>query len=264
MLNRTKLVTVVAGLPCAAVAQPCGVIAGPDLTITGMNTVVNYAADGVRDAFSVGADQTNIGSVAVNYFGTSSAHPVLGQALYRLRTVQSATRLEQIGMSWFFHGFTPLQGSTVCGTCVGGDPNRLGIGCTSTDTASRMGSQPGLGPRWQVNPATGTLAFPHANPPYSGTVARRLQAKLEELDTTSSYFVEVMCVAADDALAGNSGNNASYRACTMGGGPSDYTMSLAAPAFSGVAAIDAWRRADPIVLPEAMPVPGDGWILMAR
>jgi hypothetical protein len=185
----------------------------------------------------------------------------MAQGLFRLRTVDGAMRLEQIGMSWVFHGFAPLAGSAVCGSCTGADPNHLGIGCTSSDTALSTGSQSGLGPRWQVNPNTGALVFPHANPPFSGTTARRLQPRLDELDTTSAYFVEVLCVAADDAAAGNIGNNVTYRQCTISGGPAEYTMSLMPTQYVGVSALDAWRRADMLLLQEGMQAPGDGWFL---
>ena len=101
-------------------------------------------------AFSVGTTSCNIGNQNLSWVGSTSAHPVIGQNLYRLKD----GRLEQIGMSWLKHGFGALQGS-LCMPCQGtGSWSALGVGCSDPYGSSLNGSQGPLGPRSEVNAAS--------------------------------------------------------------------------------------------------------------
>jgi hypothetical protein len=147
--------------------------------------------------------------------------------------------------------------------CTPGDGAHLGVGCTTSDTSTAIANQPTLGPRWQVNAWTGAFAYPPVNPPFAGTIARRLQVAVADLDSAAQYFVEVDAVAQDDAAAGSGGNNASYRPCVLGGGPDDFTLTLTGATVPESPAIAAWRAADPGVTQATVRVPGEGTFIVA-
>ncbi len=243
-MPRHLLVVALAGLPFPALAQvSCNNPVGPDLQISDIAGVANYAAANGRDAFSVGTTQTDGGNAWISYAPSTPVHPVIGLGLYRLSTVNGGMRFEQVGQSWLFHGFCALASNLPCSMCVQPpDCSHLGVGCSTTDTASLTGSQVALGPKWQVNPTTGAFAFPPDNPAHSGAIARRLQASLADLNTTDTFFVGAMAVAPDDAVAGNGANNGSYRRAILSGGLSDFVMALSGSTIAAPA-IDAWRAA---------------------
>src|SRR5262249_16305764 len=149
-------------------------------------------------------------------------------------------------MSWLLHGFFSLNGAQCCGDCqLPPDGSTLGVHCSSPNTAARTGTQSGLGPRWQINASTGAFPFPAANPPFAPNIARRLQARIVDVDPAQNpgalYYVEKICVSDSDAAAGNQVNNCSWR-------PVSFTVSSNEPviALSGFThalrpAIDAWR-----------------------
>ena len=76
--------------------------------------------------------------------------------------------------------------------------------------------------------STGVNIQPKADPPFSGTVARRLQIHVDDLNEPgATYIVEGHYIAADDAAAGNANNNASYREINVSAGGNDRSFSLA-------------------------------------
>jgi hypothetical protein len=261
-MRRTLPIVILAGLPLSLRAQTC-LRPGPDIVVSDIGSAANYAAVPTIDAFAIGTTKTNVGSAQVNYFSSSPLHPVEGSGMFRLRSVNGALRFEQVGMSWLFNGFLPLSNSGYCSGCIAGDGSHLGVSCSSPDTATTTGGQTGLSPRWQVNPHTGVIAFPPANPAHTGTVARRLQVATSDLDATSSYFAECLIVAADDATAGNQNDNASYRPVTISGGPSDFAMALSGATVPEQPAIAAWKAADPQVTETRLQVPGDGLLILS-
>jgi hypothetical protein len=105
------------------------------------------------------------------------------------------------------------------------------------------------------------------NPPFSGTIDRRLQAKIIDINPASNpgaqYFGEVMVLAPDDAAAANQHNNASYRPVAFTGSGSAFNMAFAAPLQGGVPAIEAWKSLDPSVVLTPIDVPGDGRLILA-
>lgn len=149
-----------------AVAQPqppCDSV-GPDVVIGEMTTPANYNAAGGIDAFSLGTAVCNIGDALVRYGFNTNQHPIVTQGLYRLRTVDGAPRFEQIGMSWCYHTFFALSQALCCTNCIATDGTTLGVRCADPTSPNRTGTQHGLGPRHQVNAATGFYAYPPANP----------------------------------------------------------------------------------------------------
>jgi len=170
-------------------------------------------------------------------------HPVIAQNLYRLKD----DRLEQIGMSWLKHGFLSLnQFDSSCGSCQnpphGGD--QLGIGCTDPYGAGLNGSRP-LGMRSEVNAGTGDFPYPYTNVGSSGVEQwiQVLDADLDPaLNTGALYWVEGHYVAADDAAAENSLNNASYRQVTVS--PGSLNLSLTGATIRERSAIEVWPTLD--------------------
>jgi hypothetical protein len=253
----------------AAIAQVSCDQAGPDVIMGDLTGVANYNVSGDIDAFSIGVNVCNVGDFPVAFEPSTNQHPIISQQLYRLLTVDGVARFEQIGMSWCYHTFFPLNNNACCANCVPTGGPTLGVLCSDPETASRMGSVAGLGPRRQVNAATGFFNYPPANPPAVGTVARRLQAHLADIDPAlnqgAQFFVEALVVAPDDTAVGNQANNATYRRCMFSNGTSlaGPNMAFAGSAFRGDPAIRAWAAADTGVTLVTVSVPDDGDFLIA-
>jgi hypothetical protein len=253
-------------VPCLFPQTPCG-SPGPDLTVGDIVGVANYASDGAIEACSFGFSPANVGSVPIDYAATTPHHPVIGQSLYRLSTVGGSTRFEEIGQSWVRHEFFALSLGQFC-TCTPTDGSHLGVGCNDTNSASRNGEPAALGPRWQIDAATGTFPYPPANPPHPGSNDRRLQVAIADLVPTGGadgtrYFVEAQSVAPDDAAAGLGANNASYREVLVSGSGTTWNFTLTGTTRREQAAILAWAEADPEVVVSEVAVPGDGLFLLA-
>ena len=250
------------GAPALRAQTACGASSGPDLVLTAIPGVANYAASGGFDALAVGYDVTNVGNTWANFFANTSAHPVFGSGIYKLATVDGATRFEQLGTSWLQHGFFALSNGSVC-TCTPTDGTHLGVGCTDPSTAARNGTQTGLGPRWQVDAASGTFPYPPANPAWSGSTARRLRVAVADLEPIGGpggvrYFVEKQVVSADDAAAGNGANNATWREVAATQSAGEWSFSALGSTRREEPALRAWKEADPLVQITSVDVPGDG------
>src|SRR5690606_23902503 len=124
--------------------------------------------------------------VWLNWISSTNQHPVIGQALYRYKVVNGAGQFAQGGQGWLKHGCFALSQGLCCSGCQSTDGTHLGVKCSDPYTASRNGSQSGAGPKWQVNAHTGAFTYPPANPAWSGSVARRVQVKISDLEPTGS------------------------------------------------------------------------------
>jgi hypothetical protein len=242
---------------------------GPDVTVYEMDDVDNWGVvSGVR-AYSVATRSCNQGDEPLNWCDsgagcgggtTSHDHPVIAQNLYRLKN----GRFEQLGMSWLKHGFTALT-QNLCCSCSGQGGSVLGVGCSDPYTASRNGSQSGLGPRYQVNANTGVFTYPPASGTGgSGTTYRRLQVDIADLSTAAGvrYFAEAQYVTQDDATAGNQNNNASYREMSVSGSGTAWTFGFIGGTVRERSAIYAWPVAEPGVTLVPTQVPNDGLFIV--
>jgi len=242
--------------------------AGPDVIVGELPDVSNYTSGGAiggKRSYSVGTTSCNIGDQPLLWISSTNQHPVISGNMYRLLN----GRFEQIGQSWLKHGFTALQG-TVCDTCSGQWPNgsRLGVGCSDPYSSGLNGSQGGLGPKSEVNASTGNFPYPWVN---RGSSTNELGKRLVVNDTDigiagAQHFVASMYVAPDDALAGNSNNNQSFRPISVGANKS---IALTGSTQRTKPAIFAWKEnglgagiIDPDVQLVAADVPNDGrfWI----
>ncbi|MBM4112158.1 MAG: hypothetical protein FJ253_02115 [Phycisphaerae bacterium] len=241
-----------------------------DLVIGAINNFQNWGVAAGIHAYSVSVSSCNLGDEAIEWTGNPGAHPVFGTNLLRLRD----GRLEMIGMSWMAHTMCPLQ-QNLCGACTP-HPNcsALGAGCSNTNSAGIMGQQAALGPRSQVNPATGEFAYPVVAPPAAPTIGRRLQvadADLDpELNAGALYFVEVFAISAADAGA-LAGNNSSVRRVTVGPKVNgSWTLSTTGATTQQTTAIELWPQhanglgvPDPLMVSALVSIPGDGRLRLA-
>jgi hypothetical protein len=243
--------------------SPCGTSAGPDLITADIPNIFNSSTSGGLDALGLGMTVTNIGTAVASWVAGTPLHPVMGQALYKHKSVAGSGRFEMIGISWVQHGFAVAANSFDCTCQDPGSVQLLGIGCSDSQTGSEIAIQSSSGPRWQVNPHTGASPFPPASPPWSGSVARRLQIPLVDLepsDASISYFGECTYLAQDDAQSGNGNNNASWREVSVTGTAANYTFALQDMTRAKQPAITAWPEVEPGVKLASVQIPGDGQI----
>ncbi len=264
---------------------------GPDVIVGELSDLAQYTTPELDpQAYAIGTTSCNTGDDLLQWVSFNANHPVIAQAMYRVSTIGTGlggtpiTRIEQIGHSWLKHGFLALAGST-CQFCPQNSPSGavLGVGCSDPYSAGLNGIQEGLGPRSEVNPATGVFPFPiswAAFPDQTGDGAgdppsisaawhRRVRvARADMLAPGALYFVEGQYVAADDAAAGNKHNNASYRRIFVDS--SSLGIGLVDSTRRTFPAIFAWRDyglgiglSDPAVTLTPIDVPGDGRFWLA-
>jgi hypothetical protein len=247
---------------------------GADVIVGAITPPVKYGAATINGvsmmAYSIGTVSCNIGDQQLEWYASPDPrHPFIPMNAYRLK----GGRFEQIGMSWGKHGFCALQQS-LCGSCTpagGGCPSLLGVGCSDPYDASLNGSQGGLGPRHEVNAATGAfpgtfgVGMPSPNP----TVGRRLQMAAGDLNPAQNqgaiYYFEAQYIHPQDAAAGNKHNNASYTRFLVGtltGG--SYNITTTGQTITQKPAIDAWRSWDADVVSRNVDVPNDGRFIVAE
>ncbi|MBC7773209.1 MAG: hypothetical protein H7210_11985 [Pyrinomonadaceae bacterium] len=247
--------------------NPIGNCNGADVIVGDLNGVTNYTSAGGIEAFSIGTTSCNIGNAQLLWIANNNQHPVIGGGAFKLKTLASGvTTFEQIGQSWLKHGFFALSQDLCCAGCQGTDGSRLGIHCSDPYTSARNGSQGGLGPKWQVNANTGAYTYPPANPGFSGSVARRLQVAIADLEvssTTVRYFVSGHYVTPDDAAARNQNNNQSYRGASISGSGTAWNMNLTGSTQRTQPAIRAWADSVPNVAEADVQVPSEGLFLVA-
>jgi hypothetical protein len=108
-----------------------------------------------------------------------------------------------------------------------------------------------------------------SNPPL--VTERRMQVRQSDLDpgqnAGAKYFGEIQYVAADDSLADNQDNNASYREAIVLTqqimGAIAFTFPGSAPTVRQKSAINAWKVIDPSVELIELRVPGEGLFHLA-
>jgi len=252
---------------------------GPDVIVGALLDIAKYGTVGGISAYSIGTTSCNIGDAFLLWCDSPVAglcdqtqHPVIAQNMYRLKN----GRLEMLGMSWVKHAFCALDES-LCSPCQS-DPfgcKALGVGCSDPYAASINGWPSALGPRSQVNATTGIFPFPFTAPAAPATIGRRIQVPIAAVDPAQNsgalYFGEGHYVTADDAAAGNSNNNGSYRRMLVSGLSSgSWTIGFSGETIAQKHAIHAWKDhglgvgvPDPDVAIQTVDVTGDGRFIVA-
>ena len=262
----------------ARAAAATGAAVGPDVIVSTIgSTFGEYGAVGDIGAYAVTTVSCNVGDQEAIWIdaGTQpNRHPVIGTQLYRFKTVNGATRFEQIGMSWLKHGFCAADAPS----CVSINPNGISnpayiangscdwLGLFATDTYSDglNASQPGCGPRSEIQPWTGAYPFPYqlGSGASGNATYKRLQVHKNEVDpaqhTGATYWGEVVYICTDEPEA-NRYNNYSIRPATIGTfANGQYNINFTGSTIPLKAAVMHWATIDPGVTVRSVDVPGDG------
>ncbi|MHC4695848.1 MAG: hypothetical protein ACYTFA_03785 [Planctomycetota bacterium] len=241
---------------------------GPDLLIADLQSVWRWSPRvGDITAYSIGDAVCNVGDEGLNWMGNSPDHPVFAQNIYRLKE----GRFEHIGMSWVRHGQFPGNG-TIC-TALPRCPfdptgRQLNPECSDIHTSELNGGQLAMGPRSQVNAATGVIVWPVSAPDVQLEIDRRVQVHDADLDPDLNagalYYIEGHFIAADDAAAGNDLNNASHRSANVTEtSPNIFQIAPTGRTRREDPAILAWQNIDSAVNIEYVDVPDDGRFILA-
>ena len=235
----------------------------PDIIVGDLPNVQRYGTQGGITAFSLGTIACNVGTCQANWVGSTNQHPVIVQNLYRLKD----GRFEQIGQSWVKHGFAAFSQTFCSPDCIPAGGSHLGVNCSDPYHSGLNGEQIRMGPRSEVNAATGEFLYPFTSEGVSGDVLfKRLQVHNDDLDPALNpgalYFAEGQYVTADDALAGNGQNNSAYRPIVVTGSSGVFDISLTGQAVPESPALSAWEGFDPTVRGSTLEVPADGQFLI--
>ncbi|MHC5113337.1 MAG: hypothetical protein ACYTGP_02770 [Planctomycetota bacterium] len=249
----------------AADYAPLGGI--PDVWVFKISGLSNWSASGFR-AYSVGTTSCNTGSAPLTWNGGNNLHPVIGQGMFKLAPgANGHPRFEMLGQSWLKHGFCALDQTECTGSCQGTGCGSLGLGCSDPYTSGRNGSQGPAGPKWQVNATSGFFPYPPADPPYSGSTARRLRVAQSDVQGGTQpgvkYFIEAAYVHPEDSAATteNAGNNTSYREVNLTG--TGVASSYQGLTVQQVPALAAWAANDASVTTLVKKIPGQGDVWVA-
>ena len=242
-----------------ALSPPEAFAPGPDVIVGDLPSLIQAGSSGTQVGLAMGTDTCNNGDVELNFFAMPNTdHPVMPQNLYRMSGgANNDDRFEQIGQSWVKHAFFALQ-NNACGfgcTPGSGTGTHLGMGCSTSDTASLNGSQSGLGSRAWVNPFTGifpSTANSHTGHTHDGTT-HRILVEGNDLDPAmnpgATYYGEAQLVTPHEyawcqAHPGqcNMYNNTSYRQFSVAGTTS-FTFSPVGSTVRMTPAINAWPGA---------------------
>ena len=182
--GRAVLVAFALASPGAVAARP-----GPDVIVGDIPGTLHYGLVGTKRAYSIATTSCNAGDQMLAWVDSTNQHPVISQNMYRLMN----GRFEQLGQSWLKHGYCALQGSLCYSDC---QPNptgcpALGVHCSDPYSASLNGDQMGLGPKFEVNAATGWFPYPFTGEGLTGdAIYKRLQVLDSELNNPGAlYFV---------------------------------------------------------------------------
>ena len=237
---------------------------GPDVIVGTLYDPRNWGQPNPTNglnAYSIGTISCNSGDTNLDWISQSVRHPVIGQNLFRLKD----GKFEQLGQSWLKHGFTALQQFECFNDCMSsGTGSALGVHCSDPYGGQLNGSQGGLGPKFEVNAATGSFIWPFKDRNVTSTnpLYKRLQVKIGDVDPAqnagASYFIEGHYVALDDAAWGNQDNNVSFRQVTFDNNPSPFSMHVTATTVRELPAIRAWAAIDPTVMLADAEVGSDG------
>lgn len=261
--SRLFAIAIVVGLTSAIAPRAAAQTIGPDVTVNDLGPIYKWGSQFGITAYSFATQSCNSGDAEAVWIEASDQHPVIAQNVYRLRN----GRFQQIGMSWLKHGFCALD-EFDCGPCqANGDCNYLGINCADTYGSTLNGLQEGLGPRSDVNAATGAFPYPFSFEDVAGPLLfKRLQIADPLLNPVANpgarYFYEALYITPDEIAWGNQYNNASYRELEVGPYDNGYELAGIDTTVVQTPAIYAWQADDPGVAIEEVFIPGDGLVFV--
>jgi hypothetical protein len=253
---------------CTTLAFPFGGTGnGPDVIVSTIGSgLTKNGTVGSITAYSMTTVSCNLGEAEAIWFDFNNQHPVIGQQMFRLKD----GRFEQIGMSWLKHGFCAADAPS-CGAPYepNGSCDWLGTHATDTYDTFLNGQQSGLGPRSEVQPATGVFAYPYILgwPASGNAIYKRLQINNNDLNPAlnsgATYYAEAVYITSDEQAI-NRNNNTSYRPVLVGslsGG--GYNLSFTGGTITQKSAIQRWKTSDASVTEWFADVPNDGRFIVS-
>lgn len=251
---------------CAIAAAPVTGMAqtGPDVIVGWIEELSAWHKNKPLVGISIGTWSCNIGDQPLSWKRETNEHPVIAQNMYRIEN----GRIEQIGLSWLKHGYYALSWNLCFNDCQATDGRTLGVHCADPYSSYVNGEVSVLGPRSQVNAATGEFPYPFTAP--QGRLRdRRIMVRAADIDPdlhpTAVFLFEAQYVTADDAAAGNDDNNASYNLAQVikrNGTRLNVKLATGEPTQRTRPAILAWADLDPLVTVTAVDIPDDGRVLV--
>ncbi|RME40612.1 MAG: hypothetical protein D6788_02960 [Planctomycetota bacterium] len=286
---------------CGVSVDPARAQVGPDVITGHLYGLEQLAREGPIGSGTVGlgvwTTMCNKGDADIHIEPLPAIdHPVMLGNLYRLSTVNGATRFEQIGQSWIKHSFGSSNDNECGFGCGGGPLNRVPPGCSDTYAAIQfdpcgLGTEGLMAPRSAIHPYTGALPpgpelgpgggcprnFPSANHighhhqfDASGIfvtgISHRLQVQdvdlMPGLNPGARYFMEGQYIAGIEFREGNGNqfNNVAHREVEVVGPDMDglFTFNNLSDTFSESPAVDAWTTAQQTILEPAPLADGRG------
>ncbi|MDG2022673.1 MAG: hypothetical protein P8J59_12075 [Phycisphaerales bacterium] len=240
---------------------------GADVAVCNIPAISRWGTVGGISAYSIGTTSVKLGDVNLQWIANSNRHPRMPMNMYRFKN----GRLDQIGYSWCKDGFCALQ-LNECGSCQpagGGCPQQLGPGCSDPYSSSLNGSQSGLAPKWQCNPATGVFQYPPSGlPSYAQTIGRRVQVLQADLSPQqnpgATFYTDSQYLHPQDYEDGNNLNNGSYKRMLVGSlNGNGYNLSPTGTTYLGKTAIYAWEDNSDSVVIKTLDLPNDGRLQIA-
>ncbi|MGE0481467.1 MAG: hypothetical protein AB7Q17_13445 [Phycisphaerae bacterium] len=233
---------------------------GPDVVYSEIGEISRYGPVGTTYAYSFYTGTCNIGDANLRWGNSWNGTPAVAFNGYRLHN----GRLMQIGLGFCKQACCAAAGSGCGIACNGVGGSMLGVGCRDVYSSGYNAGQGRLGPRSAVNAYTG--AFPFYSGSSGDAIWRRLQIAQADMQAATYpgalYFAEGVYVGTDDAPAGNSFNNASYKRVAV---DASFNWTPQGAMQIGVAAIQAWRdhglgvnTPDPSVALGTIDVPSEG------
>ncbi|MEM7478812.1 MAG: hypothetical protein AAF483_27830 [Planctomycetota bacterium] len=242
--------------PSVGIAQSTG----PDVIVGAVDNLVEWDRSGDGSlGLSASTDSCNVGDTKISWHRLpDNNHPVIALNLYK----EAEGRIIQIAQSWVKHGFFAVNAddcptfdgkSFICSEPIGG--STLNPGCSDLYGAFLNADPQYLGPRSKINSSSGYFDGDSAQDlsdyPDSSDLERILYLDESVLSdyATREFFLESIYISDDDASAGNSRNNVSYRVFSADNSAGFWRFTNQSPTRHGLPAISEWSG-DPSTLQE--------------
>ncbi|TWT41911.1 hypothetical protein RAS1_30350 [Phycisphaerae bacterium RAS1] len=226
---------------------------GADVLIGELGSMVQFGRLGDVVGCAIDSPLCNAGDEPLDWYpNPDPRHPFMIFNMYRLK----AGRFEQIGGSWVKHGWSAAQGNA-CGLGCQQNPDnlRLGVGCSDIYSAAANAGQTTLGPRYEVDPYTGSFTYAGSHfdtqPGGHTPISHRLQLRDADIDPAqnpgATYFGEVYITTHDDYEHMNS---VAREAVTISGAPGGtWTFNMSGSTSIVGPAIESWPGATRTMIP---------------
>lgn len=212
-----------------------------------------YGTIGGITAYSIATVSCNQGDEWAVWLPNANQHPLVAQNLFRIND----GRFEQIGMSWLKHTWCAADFfGCAGGGSANGNCSYMTIGIADVYSAGLNATQPDLGPRSEVNAASGQYPYPYGIGwnASGNSIYKRHQIQNSDLagssganGTDTRYLMEAYYITTDEAPNNTDKqyNNASWRRVLRGGlSGGGYLLSWSGVTTVQETALEAWPQFD--------------------